>query len=281
VESTRKRAERLVAAAEGVPLTVAYRIQTGPQVRRTRELIAEGAIGDTVGVHGSMSRRILETASGDPDQCRLDPDLVGYGASVTDLGIYPFDAARFVLDADPISVTARMRSADEAFRDVPDQEAAFTVRFDDRTQAACTATQHGAYTGHLRVVGTEGELILEPAFLGQPEQTPALYGDGRRLEIDDGRRDVMRDGMTEEFDYFASRVLREASIGPDERHALVDMWTLEAIYDAAENGTAISVWAIRPRDPPDRASYAGSSFPCASRMSNSSLANSTVRSGSP
>jgi xylose dehydrogenase (NAD/NADP) len=281
VESTRKRAERLVAAAEDVPLMVAYRMQTDPQVRRMRELIAEGAIGDTVGVHGSMSQQMLETVSGDPDQWRLDPDLVGYDASVTDLGIYPFDTARFVLDADPVSVTAQMRSADEAFRDVPDQHAAFTVRFDGGTQAACTATQHGAYTGHLRVVGTEGELILEPAFLGQPEQTLTLRGDGRRLEIDDGRRDVMRDEMTEEFDYFADRVLREASIGPDGKHALVDMWTLKAIYDAAENGTAISVWAIRPRDPPDRASYAGSSFPCASRMSNSSLANSTVRSGSP
>ena len=148
---------------------VAYRMQTDPQVRRMRELIAEGAIGDTVGVHGSMSQQMLKTVSGDPDQWRLDPDLVGYDASVTDLGIYPLNTARFVLDADPVSVTAQMRSADEAFRDVPDQHAAFTVRFDGGTQAACTATQHGAYTGHLCVVGTEGELILEPAFLGQLE----------------------------------------------------------------------------------------------------------------
>ncbi|EMA58422.1 D-xylose 1-dehydrogenase Gfo6 [Halorubrum lipolyticum] len=241
VESTRERAERLVEATEDVPLMVAYRMQTDPQVRRMRELVAEDAIGEPVGVHGSMSQQMLETVSGDPDQWRLDPDLVGYGASVMDLGIYPLNTARFVLDADPVSVTAQMRSVDEAFRDVPDQHAAFTIRFDDGTQAACTAGQHAAYTGHFRVVGTDGELVLEPSFLGQPEGTLTLRSDGRRFEIDDGRRDVMRDEMTEEFDYFADRVLREAAIGPDGDHALVDMRALEAIYEAAETGTAVSV----------------------------------------
>jgi len=241
VESTRERAERLVEATEEVPLMVAYRMQTDPQVRRMRELVAEGAIGDPVAVHGSMSQQMLETVSDDADQWRLDPDLVGYGASVMDLGIYPLNTTRFVLGADPVSVTAQMHSADAAFGDVPDQHAAFTIRFDDGTQAACTASQHAAYTGHLRVVGTDGELILEPVFLGQPEQTLTLHSDGRRLEVADGRRDVMRDEMTEEFDYFADRVLRDAPIHPDGDHALVDMRALEAIYDAAETGTTVSV----------------------------------------
>ncbi|WP_123620498.1 D-xylose 1-dehydrogenase Gfo6 [Halorubrum sp. CSM-61] len=241
VESTRERAERLVEATADVPLMVAYRMQTDPLVRRTRELIAAGAVGDPVSVHGSMSQQMQETVSGDPDQWRLDPELVGYGASVMDLGIYPLNTARFVLDADPVSVTAQMRSVDEAFRDVPDQYAAFTIRFDDGTQAACTASQHAAYTGHFRVVGTDGELVLEPSFLGQPEGTLTLRSDGRRFELDDGRRDVMRDEMTEEFDYFADRVLRDAPIGPDGDHALVDMRALEAIYEAAETGTTVSL----------------------------------------
>jgi xylose dehydrogenase (NAD/NADP) len=241
MESTRERAERLVAAAEEVPLMVAYRMQTDPQVRRMRELVGEGAIGDPVTVHGSMSQQMLETVSGDADQWRLDPDLVGYGASVTDLGIYPLNTARFVLNADPVSVTAQMRSTDEAFDNVPDQHAAFTVRFDDETQAAFTASQHAADAGHLRVVGTDGELTLDPTFLGQPEQTLTLVSGGRRFEVADGRRDVMRDEMTEEFDYFADRVLRGAPIHPDGDHALIDMRALEAIYEAAETGTAVSV----------------------------------------
>jgi xylose dehydrogenase (NAD/NADP) len=241
IEATRERAEALVEATADVPLMVAYRMQTDPQVRRMRELVAEGAIGDPVAVHGNMSQQMLDVVSADTDQWRLDPDLVGYGATVMDLGIYPINTARFVLDADPVSVTAQMHSADEAFREVPDQHAAFTMQFDDGTYAACTASQHGGRSGHLRVVGTDGELLLEPTFLGESPQTLTLRVDGKETKVDDGRRDVFGDEMTEEFDYFADRVLRGEPIHPDGEHALVDMQTLEAIYDAAESGGTVTL----------------------------------------
>ncbi|NHN60726.1 MULTISPECIES: D-xylose 1-dehydrogenase Gfo6 [Halorussus] len=244
VEATVDRAEELVSAVEDadVPLMVAYRMQTDPQVRRMRELIREGAVGDPVAVHGHMGQQMLDVVSGDPDQWRLDPDLAGYGATVMDLGIYPLNTARFVLDADPTSVTAQMHSEDEAFRKVPDQHATFTIQFDDGTYAACTASQHAHLSGHFRVVGTDGELVLQPSFLGQTPQTLTLrQPDGREVEIDDGRRDLMGDEMTEEFDYFADRVLREVPPSPDGEHALVDMRALGAIYEAAETGETVAV----------------------------------------
>ena len=241
VEATRERAEELVAAAEDVPLMVAYRMQTDPGVRRMRELVADGAIGAPVAVHGHMGQQMLDVVSGDPDQWRLDPELAGYGATVMDLGIYPLNTTRFVLDADPVSVTAQMHSENEAFRKVPDQHATFTIRFDDDTYAACTASQHAHQSGHLRVVGTEGELILEPTFLGESPQTLTLRTDGKEMVVDDGRRDVFGDEMTEEFDYFADRVIRGEPLSPDGEHALVDMRTLAAIYEAAETGEEASV----------------------------------------
>lgn len=244
VEATVERAEELVASAKesDIPLMVAYRMQTDPQVRRMRELVREGAIGDPVAVHGHMGQQMLDVVSGDPDQWRLDPELAGYGATVMDLGIYPLNTARFVLDADPVSVTAQMHSEDEAFRKVPDQYATFTIQFDDGTYAACTASQHSHLSGHLRIVGTEGELVLEPAFLGQTPQTLSLrQSEGKELEIDDGRRDLMGDEMTEEFDYFADRVLREVEPSPDGDHALVDMRALGAIYEAAERGEQVTI----------------------------------------
>ncbi len=241
VEATVERAEELVAAAADVPLMVAYRMQTDPGVRRMRELVADGAVGEPVAVHGHMGQQMLDVVSGDPDQWRLDPDLAGPGATVMDLGIYPLNTARFVLDADPVSATAQMHSENEAFRDVPDQHATFSLQFDDGTYAACTASQHAAHSGHLRVVGTEGELVLEPTFLGESPQTLSLRLDGREVTVDDGRRGVMGDEMTEEFDYFADRVLRDAPVGPDGEHALVDMRALEAIYEAAERGETVAV----------------------------------------
>jgi xylose dehydrogenase (NAD/NADP) len=52
---------------------------------------------------------------------------------------------------------------------------------------------------------------------------------------------VFSDEMTEEFDYFADRVIRGEQPSPDGEHALVDMRTLAAIYEAAETGEEASV----------------------------------------
>lgn len=241
IEATHERAEKLVTTAESVPLMVAYRMQTDPQVRRMRELVADGAIGEPVVVHGHMGQQLLDAVSESPDQWRLDPELAGYGATVMDLGIYPLNTARFVLDADPVSVTAQMHSENEAFRNVPDQHAAFTVQFDDGTYAACTASQQAHRSGHLRIVGTEGELQLEPTFLGESPQRLGLRALDGRVAMDDGRRELFGDEMTEEFDYFADRILREEPVSPDGEHALVDMRTLAAIYEAAETDGTVSV----------------------------------------
>ena len=242
MEATAERAEEVVEAAGDVPLMVAYRMQTDPQVRRMRELVAKGAVGDPVVVHGHMGQQMLEFVSGSPDQWRLDPELAGYGATVMDLGIYPLNTARFVLDADPVNVTAQMHSEDEAFRKVPDQHAAFTIRFDDGTYAACTASQHSHLSGHLRVVGTEGELSLEHSYLGMSDQHLWYRAfDGREVEMGDGRTDVFNDEMTEELDYFADRVIRGEPLAADGEHGLVDMRALAAVYEAADTGETVSV----------------------------------------
>lgn len=47
--------------------------------------------------------------------------------------------------------------------------------------------------------------------------------------------------MTEEFDYFASRLLSDSDPAPDGDHALVDMRAMDAIYAAAERGTDVAV----------------------------------------
>ncbi|USZ69274.1 Gfo/Idh/MocA family oxidoreductase [Halorussus salilacus] len=237
MEATAERARRMVEACEDeVPLMVAYRMQTEPAIRRARELVADGALGDPVLVHGHMSQRLLEMIP-DPDQWRLDPDLAGPGASVTDLGIYPLNTARFVLDADPEAVSAFARSEDEAFDDVPDERATFQVRFDDGTLAACSASQHAHEGGHLKVVGTEGELTVEPAFMGGAFR-------GFALEVGETSADVeyeRRDQMLEEFDYFAHQLRTGGEILPDGRHGLVDVEAIEAVYESAEEGSVVEV----------------------------------------
>ena len=225
------RAERMVAvcADAGVELGVAYRMQTEPAVRRARELIAAGLIGDPVDVQGSMSQRLLQEINPDPDQWRLDAELAGGGA-LFDLGVYPLNTARFLLDADPVAVTGRTRG-DGAFAEV-DESVLFTVEFPGEVFATCFASQNAHQSSSLSVVGTEGRLAIEPAFFPEHPRVLHLSCDERDVSVEIDPVDQFR----EEFDHFAHQLRTDDQLTADGAHGLVDMYTMEAVYDSAERG---------------------------------------------
>lgn len=236
MESTAERAEQLVEACEPVTLMIAYRMHTEPAVRRARELIREGFIGEPTGIHGQMTQRLLEI-NADTDQWRLNPELAGYGTSVMDLGIYPLNTARFVLDDDPVSVQASMYSVHEAFSDVPDERASFRLDFPTEISAVCTASQNATQSSHLQITGTEGELRLDPIFF--PDQPRKLQV--RRGDVDATLDFDQQSQMTEEFAYFADRVLSGTEPHPDGEHGLMDMKIIRAIHEAAEDDSTVSL----------------------------------------
>ncbi|MFC6719096.1 D-xylose 1-dehydrogenase Gfo6 [Natrialbaceae archaeon GCM10025810] len=239
LEATVERAERLVEAAEAtdIPLMTAYRMHTEPAVRRAKELIEDGFIGEPTHVYGNNTQPVLEMIP-DPDQWRLDPDVTGYGTSVMDLGIYPLNTARFLLERDPVDVRARMNSEHEAFADVPDQNATATVTLEGGLPLVITTSQHAQTDTQLKIIGTEGSIELHPAFHG--EATLHLSKGSLRATIEDVDIAAVEE-MREEFDYFADRVCSGESILPDGRHGLADLRTIAAIHESAERGERIEL----------------------------------------
>ncbi|MFC6963410.1 D-xylose 1-dehydrogenase Gfo6 [Halocatena marina] len=238
MEATIERAERMVSVCteHDVPLMVAYRMHTDPAVRRARELIENGFLGEPVQVYGNNTQPLLEMIP-DPDQWRLNPDITGYGTSVMDLGIYPINTTRFLLDRDPVAIEARMSSHHEAFSDVPDERSSFLLVLEDGVQMTCTASQNAHQDTQLTITGTDGQIELRPAFHGTCELH--LSGDGLDAQISNefGATDEMR----EEFDYFADRVLTGESIYADGHHGLLDMRIIEAIHRASETDATIEL----------------------------------------
>ncbi|WP_129115327.1 D-xylose 1-dehydrogenase Gfo6 [Halegenticoccus tardaugens] len=234
MEATVDRAERMVEVCEDadVPLMVAYRMQTDPAVRRARELIQEGFLGKPMSVYGNNSQPLLEMIP-DPDQWRLNPDLSGYGTSVMDLGIYSINTTRFLLRREPVAVFSRMESRHEAFADVPDEQAASILRFENGIQMVSTSSQHAQQDTQLKLTGTEGQIELRPAFHGKC--TLYLSRGDVSVRVAHDTFDSEQE-MREEFDYFADRVLTDSAIYPDGRHGLQDMRIIAAIHEAAESG---------------------------------------------
>jgi len=236
IEASVERGRAMVETCQraGVPLIVGYRMHTEPAIRRARKLIRDGAIGDPVHAVGTNSQAMLDLID-DPNQWRLDPDLVGPGATVTDIGIYPLNTCRFLLDADPVAAQSLMRSDHDAFGAVPDEHATFSVEFDDGTFLSGTASQNAQATTSLRIVGTEGEILVEPAYHMETEIRVT------RDEVTADLQTPQVDQMTELFDYAADRILTGAPIGPDGEHGVTDMRLIEAIYEAADAGRVVNI----------------------------------------
>lgn len=237
MERDAERSHKLIDICDdaGVPLMIAYRMHTEPAVRRMRELVNAGLIGDPVEVYGSMNQRLLARVNPNSDQWRLDEELAGGGA-LFDIGLYPLNTTRFVLGEDPVAVSGRTRSTHDVFDEV-DESVACTVEFPGEVYATCAASHNARQSSTLRITGTEGQVAVEPAFF--QDQQRALHisrGDGR-LSVDLETVDQMH----EEFSYFADRVRSGEEILPDGEHGLVDVETMEAVYEAAERREWVNV----------------------------------------
>ena len=228
-------AERMVeACAEaGVVLMTAYRLRTEPSIRRMREMIADGVIGEPVQVHGGFSSRLLDHAG--PDTWRLDPEIAGGGA-LMDLGVYPLNTARFLLGVDPLTVQATTGSTGAPF-DRVEEHVAFQLTFPGDATASCTASFDAHPDSRLQVLGTEGQLLIRAPFGGDVSQELVV----ERGETHTKYTGAPVDEVREEFDYFAHCVLTGGDCETDGEDGLADLRTVEAAYESAETGERISL----------------------------------------
>jgi xylose dehydrogenase (NAD/NADP) len=235
LDATLERAERLVDTCEehGVTLMTAYRMQTDPVVRRLREFVREGGLGDVVKLSGDFTFPVLSGGYG-PDHWRLDAELAGGGA-LYDVGVYPLNTARFVLDADPVAVEGTTHTSGP-YSDV-DERVAFTVEFPEGVFGTFSASFTGAADSTFVVHGTDGTARLEDAFVPRRDRTLRVAVGGATLTLEGAGTNEVR----EEFDYFAHCVLTGERPEPDGEDALSDLRVMDAVYESAGSGSRRSL----------------------------------------
>lgn len=228
-------AERMIeACAEGgVTLMTAYRLRTEPAVRRMRELIRDGVIGTPAQVKGGFSSRLLDVV--DPDSWRLDPDIAGGGA-LLDLGVYPLNITRFLLDSNPEAVRAETTSHTDPF-DRVEEHVALQLSFPDGATASCTASFNAHSDNRLQVLGIDGQVLIRESFGGDISQEILV----ERHQTQTHYIGPPVDEVREEFDYFAHCVLTDADRESEGEDGLTDLRVIEAAYESAETGTRIDL----------------------------------------
>jgi predicted dehydrogenase len=153
----------------------------------------------------------------------------GGGGSLWDVGVYPLNAARFLLAEDPVAVEDARAVCDAAGLE---RSIAWTSVFASGARAACTSSYDTKIPDTMRILGEGGSLMMAPAF--SHRERYALRG-----QLNDGTVVDERTPTSEpsefrmEAEALARSVLHGEPLLTPGEDGLADMVAMEAIYAAA------------------------------------------------
>jgi predicted dehydrogenase len=219
----------LTCRAHGVKLMVAYRLHFDPANLRAIELARSGTLGDLRFFSSGFAQQVRS------GNIRTRGSLGG--GALFDLAIYCVNAARYLFRDEP-EATFGLQSVghDPRFRDV-DETTTAILRFPGDRFAELTASQGAANLDFYRVVGTRGDLRVEPAYTYVGELTHHLTVDGETKTQVFPRSDQ----FAPELVYFAGCITHDLDPEPSGEEGLSDVRVLEAIAESARTGQLVKL----------------------------------------
>lgn len=221
-----------------VKLMIAYRLHFEEANMSVVRAIQEREIGDARAFTSFFSQ---DVRAGD---IRTRSE-VGGGA-LFDVGIYCVNAARYLFRSEPIEVMAYQLSGDERFQGV-DATTVAIMRFPDDRIAQFVCSQGLAKVSSYRIVGTRGDIRLEPAYGYATDLVCYRTIDGES-EV---RRYPKRDQFAPQLVHFSDCILEDREPEPSGHEGLADIRILEAIVTAAREGRPERLPEIERRRRPD------------------------------
>ncbi len=220
-------AEAMIATCEqaGVLLMTAYRLHFEEGNLQAIKAVTSQKIGEA---RLFDSLHTMQVAAGNT---RIDRDLGG--GPLEDIGIYCLNAARYLLGDEPEEVVAfAIKGTDERFVEVPEAVSAI-LRFPRNRLATFMCGFGETKTSEYRVVGTEGMLIMNPAFTWQNDIEQKLVLKEQEVTT----KFPHRDQIAAEILYFSDCVHEGREPEPSGREGLIDVRIIEALrksYDTQQ-----------------------------------------------
>ena len=233
--ATFEQASRMVAACQEhrVLLMTAYRKYFEPSTLYLKKLIRDGRLGRIDAIHTAFSELHV---SGVSPAWLLNAKLAG-GGPLMDLGVYCVNTSRWLVDENPLEVSAQMWRHDAVrFRGV-EEGVAFRMNFASGLVVQGTSTYGAAPSSFINVQGTKGWASLSPAFPFEEERRLTGKIKGCWFE----RRFMVIDEFALELDAFATAVRTGRSVEPDGVQGKVDVAIIRAIYESAKRHKTLAV----------------------------------------
>ncbi len=219
-------------------LMVAYRLHFEEATLRAIELARSGRLGDLVFFSSTFGQ---QARAGDI-RTRAN---VGGGA-LFDNGIYCVNAARHVFGEEPIEVFGFMSKGDRRFEGV-DATTSALLRFPGDRIAQWTASQGSADVDAYRIVGSKGELRVEPGYTYTGDLTHYLTVDGKTTST----LFTARDQFAPELVTFSRCILDGTEPEPSGEEGLADVRVLEAIAESARTHAPVKLPPFTRKRQPD------------------------------
>jgi predicted dehydrogenase len=238
---TEDECEAMMKAAQdnNVKLMIAYRLHLEEANLKAIEIVKSGKIGQPRIFNSVFTQQVKE------GNIRLRKEVGG--GTLDDIGIYCINAARYLFQDEPIEVFAvSVNNGEPRFEEVEEMTSAI-IRFPEERLASFTCSFGAAPTSTYQIIGTKGDLRVEPAYAWQGALTHTLTVEGKSEE----HTYESRDQLAAEFIYFSDCILADKDPEPSGTEGLNDVRIIRALYQSIETGQPVSIKDLAQDQQPD------------------------------
>jgi predicted dehydrogenase len=237
---TEKDCQAMIDSAESnnVKLMIAYRLHFEEGNLKAIEIVNGGKIGRPRYFTSAFSHQV------EPGNIRVKGERSG--GPLLDLGVYCINAARYLFQDEPIQASAFTGSTnDKRFADT-EEAVSVTLRFPDDRLATFVCSNGASALNWYQVVGTEGDLMVNPAYEYETEIKHILTVGGKSKETTFSKRDQ----FAPELVYFSDCILNNKEVESSGHEGLADIRIVQAIYESARTGKQVAIEPLRKSNRP-------------------------------
>ncbi|HZG40601.1 MAG TPA: Gfo/Idh/MocA family oxidoreductase [Nodosilinea sp.] len=226
--------EQMIEACQrnGVKLMIAYRLHLEPANLQAIETVQSGRIGEPRIFNSVFSQQVEE------GNTRLQQETGG--GVVEDIGIYCINAARYLFQDEPTEVFAVAANNGEARFSEVDEMTTTILRFPQQRLATFTVSFGVSSVATYHVLGTQGDLRLDPAYAWSGELKHYLTVNGETEE----RSFEPHSQLAAEFTYFSDCIQQDQDIEPSGLEGLNDIRIIQALHQSIQEGKPVPLESL-------------------------------------
>jgi predicted dehydrogenase len=237
---TADECEEMIEACESnrVKLMVAYRLHFEEINLNAIDIVRRRQIGEPKFFNSSFAMTVR------PGDIRTKRALGG--GTLYDIGVYCINAARGLFRAEPKEVVALSVNSGTSKLNEIDETTGAVLRFDGERLATFVTSFNAHDVAAYRIVGTKGQLHVNPAYEYAGGLAYELTANGKTKRHRIGKRDQ----FAPELLYFSDCIVKNRNPEPSGEEGLQDVRIVQALYESAETGKVMQIPAFSRRARP-------------------------------